>query len=159
MSPLQQLVHVDLSWILARICSRRSPTDDEGFTFFCSNRHAQLGCGRTFPVYWHSIIPHCTLRVAQLLGLLKAVAAAPSLHAAWQASRLTLSLRSASRWLRQWAAQSTWIRTRLHMLIASPGKIDELPDPLMLRHLHAAFPLEPCSLAAFQSKFQIAIGG
>lgn len=156
---LPVLHRVDISWPLARVCSKGPRNGDSGAAFFCSNRHAKIGCGRTFPIYWNSVIPASSLRVSQLLDWLRAVAAEPSVHAAWQSSGLQISFRSACRWLTKWRGQTTPVRTRLHMLIPPPGKIDKLPDPLMLRHLDVAFPSASCPMEAFQSEFQTAITG
>lgn len=43
------------------------------------------------------------------------------------------------------------------MRCTAPARANEQPDPLMLHHLHAAFPSASCPMAAFQSQFQIAI--
>jgi hypothetical protein len=94
-----------------------------------------------------------------LLKLLQAVAKGPSIHAAWQASDLAISFRSACRWLVKWRGLKIHVRPRLHQMVSPPGKTDEMPDPLMLRHLEAAFPLAPCPMAAFQSEFQTSIAG
>lgn len=156
---LPVLIRLDGARLLARVRPGGPRNGNPGAAFFCSNRHAKLGCGRTFPLYWHTVIPDSSLRVSQLLRLLRAVAAVPSIHAAWQASGVAISFRSACRWLVKWRGLTIHVRTRLHMLIPSPGKKDEMPDPLMLRHLEAAFPLTPCPMAAFQSEFQTSIAG
>lgn len=129
-------------------------TVTRGLRFFCSNRYSNTGCGRTFPVHWDDIIPHSSLRPAQLLTLIRAVASAPTRHAAWAASRLSVSLTGAYRWFAKWCRSAPALRTWLCLSGAPPGKSDELSDPHSLRHLDAAFPACPCPAAAFQNRFQ-----
>lgn len=127
--------------------------------FFCSNRHSKSGCGCTFPVYWHDVIPYCSLRTFQLFELLERRAAATSAHAAWRASILVFSLRTACRWLARWQTLTCHVRARLGLLAAPPGKTDAHADPMTLRHLVAAFPQAACPIAAFQHDLQVAITG
>jgi hypothetical protein len=129
-----------------------------GLRFFCSNRRARPGCGRTFSILWDTVIPRCLLRTGQLVDLLQA-AAAGALHAAGAASRLAISARSACRWVARWKLLAAHVRTRLCLVAAPPGKTDGLPDPLGLRHLAAAFPTDACPLAAFQRVLQVAVTG
>lgn len=95
----------------------------------------------------------------QLLDLLRAASTGTSVHAAWQASSLTMSLRSACRWLARWHLLTAHVRARLYLVVAPPGKADDQPDPLTLRHLAAAFPEASCPIAAFQSGLQTPITG
>lgn len=134
-------------------------SETRALRFFCSNRHSNTGCGRTFPVYCHSIIPCCSLRTVQLLVLLRAVSEGTSIHASWQSSSLAISLRSAYRWLARWKLLTTHLRAWLHRLVAPPSRADDLPDPMTLHHLAAAFPDAPCLIAAFQDHFQTPITG
>lgn len=128
-----------------------------GLRFFCTDRYSNIGCGRTFSLHWEEVIPFATLRTVQLLELIRAVAAAPSRHAAWAASRLPMSLTSAYRWCAKWKSLATSMLTWLWTLVDPPRKIDGQPDPHHLRHLDAAFPACPCPAAAFQNRFQIPI--
>lgn len=69
-----------------------------GQRFFCSNRHASAGCGRTFSVHWSSIIPFCFLRTQALFAFIQALIQAKGcVHRAWLTSRFPLSLNSAYR--------------------------------------------------------------
>ena len=86
-------------------------------------------------------------------------AAAISKHAAWQASRLMFSLRTACRWLARWRDLTSHVRARLGLVAAPPGKTDGHADPMTLRHLVAAFPEAECPIAAFQHDQQVAITG
>ena len=71
--------------------------------------------------------------------------------------RLPISLRSASRRLLKWHGFMAHVRTYLHRVVLPPGKVDEIADPMMLRHFEAAFPLVPSPMAAFQSTFQTSV--
>lgn len=143
--------------IPTRIRTQRPRNGDPGDAFFCSNRYAKSGCGRTFPIYWSDVIPSATLRTYQLLELLRAVASACSVQAAWHGLRTPISLRGAHRWLASWKRATATIRSHLGRRADPPGKADGCPDPLSLHHLHAAFPQEVCAIAAYQDTFQRAI--
>lgn len=140
-------------------CRHRSRASHPGTAFFCSNRHSKLGCGLTFAVHWHDVIPYCSLRTCQLFELLEKCAAAASTHAAWQASRVIFSLRTACRWLSRWRDLTSHVRARLGLVATPPGKSDGHADPMTLRHLVAAFPHAECPIAAFQYDLQAAITG
>jgi hypothetical protein len=144
-------------WAPQRFGSVGESDRQPGSAFFCSNRYSNIGCGRTFSVHWENVIPHCTLRTAQLLELIRARDVAPSTHAAWAATRLSISLTSAYRWLARWRRSHTRLLTWLGAITDPPRKSDGHPDPLHLRHLDAAFPSCPCPAAAFQNRFQIPI--
>ena len=126
-----------------------------GLRLLCSDRYSNSGCGGTFSVHWDEVIPGASLAAAELLILIRALAAAPSRHAAWAATELTLSLTGAYRWFARWERFATSIKTWLCTVCHPPGKIDSLPDPHNLRHLDAAFPACPCPAAAFQIRFQV----
>ena len=113
-----------------------------GLRLLCSDRYSNSGCGRTFSAHWDELIPGASL------------AAAPSRHAAWAATTLTISLTGAYRWFSRWARFATSIKTWLCSVCHPPGKTDSLPDPHNLRHLDAAFPACPWPAAAFQNRFQ-----
>lgn len=127
--------------------------------FFCSNRHSNAGCGRTFSVHWEDVIPRCSLPARDLATLIRSVDEGKSVHSAWAASRLWISLSSAYRWLRRWMLHLAHIRTRLCLVRDPPGKTDFLPDPLSFRHLLAICPADGCPVARFQSKTQTPITG
>jgi hypothetical protein len=105
------------------------------------------------------VIPYCSLRTCQLFELLRRLAAEPSTHAAWQASRLVFSLRTIRRWLARWRALTSHVRAHLARIAAPPGKIDGRADPMTLGHLVAAFPHAMCPVAEFQEHLQMAITG
>ena len=132
-----------------------SDTEIRGLRMWCSNRYSNKGCGRTSPVHWEGIIPFATLRTTQLLKLIRALATAPSQHAAWASSGLSSSITGAYHWFARWKRAGTSLLTWLCTLTDPPRKSDGLPDPHHLRHLDAAFPVCPCPAAAFQHRFQI----
>jgi hypothetical protein len=134
----------------ANTCSK-----SRGLRLLCSDRYSNSGCGRTFSVHWDDVIPGASLATAELLILIRALAAAPSRHAAWAATTLTISLTGAYRWFARWARFATYIKTWLCTVCHPPGKSDSLPDHHNLRHLDAAFPACPCPAAAFQNRFQV----
>lgn len=129
-----------------------------GGRLLCSDRYSNSGCGRTFSVHWDDVIPGASLAAAELLTLIRALSTAPSRHAAWAATRLTISLTGAYRWFARWASFAPSIKTWLCTVCHPPGKSDGLPDPHNLRHLDAAFPACPCPAAAFQKRFQAPLG-
>ncbi len=132
--------------------------DTRGLRFFCSTRYSRTGCGRTFSIHWDTVIPYCSLRTVQLFALVLAAVAA-SVHGAWAASRVSMSVRSAYRWVARWQLNTTHIRARLCLVLSPPGKSDEQSDPFTLRHLKAAFPAVACPIAAFQQQLQVPITG
>lgn len=149
----------DHPWLPLWPCCNRSRSSHSGAAFFCSNRHSKLGCGRTFPVHWSDVIPYCSLRTCEFFELLDSHAAEASAHAAWRASRLFCSLRTACRWLARWRDLTCHVRARLGLVADPPGKSDGHADPMTLRHLIAAFPQAACPIAAFQECLQVAITG
>lgn len=95
------------------------------------------------PVYWHDVVPYCSLRTCQLFELIQGRAAAPSPHAAWQASLPAFSLRTVYRWLAKWRDLTAHVRANLVRIAEPPGKIDGKADLMTLRHLLSAFPHVP----------------
>jgi hypothetical protein len=91
--------------------------------------------------------------------MLTGLAAGTSAHAAWQASRVCVSRRTACRWFRRWRDLTSHVRARLGLVADPPGKTDGGADPMTLRHLVAAFPQAACPIAAFQHEQQVAITG
>ena len=132
-----------------------SGRETRGVRMWCTDRGSAHGCGRTTSVHWDPCIPHASLRTAQLLELLRARAAAPTRHAAWAASRLSVSLSGAYRWFARWQRGSARLFSLLCSLADPPGKTGGPPDPHHLIHLAAAFPPIGCPAAAFQNRCQI----
>ena len=140
---------------LKGLAPKGSKEETRGPRMWCSDRGFAIGCGRTFSVHWDDCIARATLRISQLLALLREMATAPTRHAAWHRSGITISLTGAYRWFARWQRGAARLITWLCPLADPPEKSDGQPDPLNLRHLHAAFPGTSCPAAAFQIHFQI----
>lgn len=116
----------------------------------CSNRQARRGCGRTFSVWLADKIRRLSLTTGGL-GRFLYRAVGDGILAAIRASSGHLSDRT---WLRIWKrfqlAQSP-IRTALSGR-CPPPELPAEPRPAahVLAHLQAAFPNDPCPIAAFQ---------
>ena len=123
---------------------------------FCSNRNARHGCGRTFSIWLADKIRRLSLTTGGLWRFLQR-AAAGSILAAIRAAECHLSDRTWQRiWKRFDLAQSK-IRTALSGRYPPPELPGRLPaEPSKrpaahtLAHLQAAFPNDPCPIAAFQ---------
>jgi hypothetical protein len=146
-------------WIPSRDRRRRNGHRIPRPTFFCSNRHSNTGCGRTFSIHWDDVIPRHSLPAEHLAALVRSAHEGRSIHRAWAASKLWISLTSAYRWLRRWKLNLGHIRTRLCLIQDPPGKTDFLPDPLSVRHLLALCPVDHCPVANFQQMTQTAVTG
>jgi hypothetical protein len=105
------------------------------------------------------VIPRHSLPAEHLAALVQPVHGGGSIHRAWAASKLWISLTSAYRWLRRWKLNLGHIRTRLCLIQDPPGKTDFLPDPLSVRHLLALCPVDHCPVANFQQMTQTAVTG
>jgi hypothetical protein len=121
---------------------------------FCSNRNARPGCGRTVSVWLTDKIRRLSLTTAALWRFLQ-LAVAGTLAAA---IRLVADCRRSDRtWQRLWKrfnrGQSR-IRTALSACRPPPAVPAEpahrRPAAHVLAHLRAAFPDDPCPIAAFQ---------
>ena len=114
---------------------------------YCSNRHAQRGCGRTFSVWLADKIRRLSLSTRVVWRFLQQVIAG-SIAAATR----SMTERSDRTWQRLWKrfqlAQST-IRTALLKRCPPPQMSAERPEAQVIAHLQAAFPVD-CPLAAFQ---------
>lgn len=119
---------------------------------FCSNRNLRPGCGRTVSVWLADKIRRLCLGTGILWQFLQGAAAA-GITAAIHAVR-DFSDCSDRTWQRVWKrfhlAQSK-IRTALSSRCPPPPlPAEHRPAAHVLAHLHAAFPHDPCPIAAFQ---------
>jgi hypothetical protein len=120
---------------------------------FCSNRHARLGCGRTFSVWCADKVRRLSLTAACLWRFLRH-AARGLLRDAIGAARCHLCDRTLQRiWNRFDQGQST-IRTAL-CTRCPPPQLPATPTQRtaaahVLAHLQAAFPDADCPIASFQ---------
>jgi len=114
---------------------------------YCSNRHAQRGCGRTFSVWLADKIRRLSLSTSAVWRFLQQVIAG-SIAAATR----SMTERSDRTWQRLWKrfllAQSS-IRTVLLKRCPPPTLSSDQPEAQVIAHLQAAFPVD-CPLAAFQ---------
>jgi hypothetical protein len=117
---------------------------------FCSNRQARPGCGRTFSVWVVDKIRRLGLTAGALWRFLQH-AVADGILAAIRGCHCHLSDRTLLRiWTRFQHGQST-LRTALFALQPPPElPAEHRPAAQVLAHLQAAFPDDPCPIAAFQ---------
>jgi hypothetical protein len=121
-----------------------------GRRIWCSNRNRRPGCGRTFTVWAADTLRRLSVTATTLGRFLHRVVADGS----GAARRAFLGLRSERTWLRLWQrfrrAQSQ-IRSALSGRCAPPQlPAAHRPASQTLAHLQAAFPNDPCPIAAFQ---------
>jgi hypothetical protein len=114
---------------------------------YCSNRHSQRGCGRTFSIWLADKIRRCSLGTRAVWRFLQQVIAG-SIAAATR----SMTERSDRTWQRVWKrfqrAQST-MRAALLKRCPPPQLSSKCPEAQVIAHLQAAFPVD-CPLAAFQ---------
>jgi hypothetical protein len=114
---------------------------------YCSNRHAQRGCGRTFSVWLADKIRHLSLSTRAVWRFLQQVIAG-SIAAATR----SMTERSDRTWQRLWKrfqlAQSN-LRSALIKRGPPPSLSADRPEAQVIAHLQTAFPAD-CPLAAFQ---------
>lgn len=117
---------------------------------YCSNRHAQKGCGRTFSIWLADKIRRLSLSTHVVWRFVREVIAG-SLAAATRA--MADYERSDRTWQRLWKrfqlAQST-LRSTLIKRCPSPTLSANRPEAQVIAHLQAAFPQADYPLAAFQ---------
>jgi hypothetical protein len=114
---------------------------------YCSNRHSQSGCGRTFSVWLADKIRHLSLSTRAVWRFLQQVIAG-SIAAATR----SMTERSDRTWQRLWKrfqlAQSN-LRSALIKRGPPPSLSADRPEAQVIAHLQTAFPAD-CPLAAFQ---------
>lgn len=119
---------------------------------YCSNRHSQRGCGRTFSVWLADKIRRLSLSTSAVWRFLQQVIAG-SIAAATR----SMSERSDRTWQRVWKrfqlAQSA-LRSALIKCCPPPQLSSNRPEAQVIAHLGAAFP-DDCPLATFQHAFHL----
>lgn len=129
-----------------------------GRRIYCNNRKRRRnGCGRTFSVWSADRLKRLRLGAAALWAFLTLVLQLGNKAAALRAVTTGLSVSCAYRlWTRFLNGQSH-LRTALARLCAAPQvSRSRRPFEQTLAHLQAAFPHDPCPVAAFQQRFQSA---
>ncbi len=120
---------------------------------YCSNRHSQSGCGRTFSVWLADKIRRLSLSTRVVWRFLQQVIAG-SIAAATR----SMTERSDRTWQRLWKrfqlAQSN-LRTVLLKRCPPPTMSSDRPEAQVLAHLKTAFPQADCPLATFQHAFHL----
>lgn len=121
---------------------------------FCSNRRRATGCGRTFSVWMADKVKRLLLTADALWAFLKQAVATGNRLQAFRNLSSGLSDSAPYRiWKRFGEAQSA-IRTALGRMCKPPEVASEEPAHHTLAHLEAAFPDQPCPIAAFQVRLQ-----
>ena len=117
---------------------------------FCSNRHARPGCGRTFSVWLADKIRRLSLTTGGVWRFLQRVAD-DGIRAAIRVANGHLSDRTWCRIWKRFDLGQSKIRTALLGRCPPPElPAEHRPAAHVLAHLHAAFPNDPCPIAAFQ---------
>ncbi|MEO6992274.1 MAG: hypothetical protein ABI273_01480 [Lacunisphaera sp.] len=121
---------------------------------FCSDRGRRGGCGRTFAIFFASVLPRHSLTTALWSDLLRAILAGTAVKTAWENLRSCFSLEAAYRLVRRTRARLAFLRPLLDRTIASPPSTQS--DPLLqtLEHFQLIFDAEPDLATAFQIRFQ-----
>ena len=125
-----------------------------GIRFFCSDRFAKGGCGKTFSIFWANSLPHTSLRTKEFWELLELTSLGKSLHNAWASSRLQLSLRSAYRWVKRFKLSLPHIRSRLYTDHSVPKAWADSVENLTLKELHQLFAEKGSPISVFQLRYQ-----
>jgi hypothetical protein len=122
---------------------------------YCSNRHAQCGCGRTFSVWLADKIRRLSLSTSAVWRFLEQVIAGSIAAATRGVAEYERSERTWQRlWKRFQLAQST-LRSALLKRCPPPTLSSDRPEAQVIAHLQAAFLQDDCPLAAFQHSLHL----
>jgi hypothetical protein len=126
--------------------------------FFCSNRHNNKGCGKTYSLLWSHKIAHTSLIAKELILFILSYSISLRVHKAWTNTKVTFSITTAYRWAKKWNSKLSHIRSLL-LLTRAPPINTKNPDinPLLktLHHLAEVYPKELCCITAFQQQHQV----
>lgn len=131
-----------------------SGTVNRGQRVFCSNRGRRNGCGRTFPVFFASVLPRHTFTAPLLWKSLRGWLTGSSIKASWESSGAPLSLDTFYHLLQRLRRKLDALRTALHALAPAPGGTTRDPLRQTLEHLRAVFATDPCPPERFQLRIQ-----
>lgn len=115
---------------------------------YCSNRHSQSGCGRTFSVWLADKIRRLSLSTHVVWRFLQQVIAGSIAAAA-----RSMTERSDRTWQRVWKRfqlAQTILRSALIKRCPPPTLFSDRPEAQVIAHLQVAFSQDNCPLAAFQ---------
>jgi hypothetical protein len=131
---------------------KRAAESRRGQRAFCSDRGQRGGCGKTFAIFFSTVLPRHSLNTVLLWKLLLELLKGSSLKAAWESLRTAFSLAGAYRLVRALKRRLDGVRPRLCRK-ASPAASRQ-SDPLLqtVEHLAQVFPQN--ALDAFQRHFQ-----
>ncbi len=126
-----------------------------GQRVFCSDRGQRGGCGKTFALFFATILPRHTFNAPLLWALLLKLLVGTTIRAASDALTLPFSLETTYGLIRRVRRRQDSVRSvlyREHPMPAS-GQIDPLLQTL--EHLQQIFAPDPCVLARYQRHFQV----
>lgn len=151
--------HSQISRAPLRLCALWSWQAKQRAAFFCSARYSNSGCGRTFSVYWDTVLTHCNLRADALWRFLLALSQrGKSIFRLWRESGFEgMSLTSAYRWVKKWRMARARIRSSICSRgLSMPQEREGMSQDALTLQLMRAFsdPVQICPLACFQSTFQ-----
>ena len=125
--------------------------------FFCSDRFAKSGCGKTFSLLWCDRLVNSSACLKQLIVFLTAFATGSTVHKAWYKSKANFSISTAYRWVKRFLRSISHIRSQLPAtslkLSARGSPSSGTPALKTLAHLASTFK-EGCCLSSFQLHFQ-----
>jgi hypothetical protein len=130
-----------------------SERQKRGQRVYCSNRHRQRGCGKTFSVLFSLLLKARIIPAGLVVSFLSTVLAGACRQAAWLSLCHGFSLESGYRIWREWVAAQSYLRT---WLCRKSPPHEQARDGLAQTwdHLRATFAGRPCPVAAFQEHFQ-----
>lgn len=124
--------------------------------FFCSDRYANQGCGRTYSLLYTHHIHASNICAVALLTLIGKVASGSKTHKAWSASRSSFSITTAYRFIRRWRAACAHIRSTLSRTRPPPQHSHHGAEHTTWLHLQqdCHTPGGTCCITVFQTLYQ-----
>ena len=125
-----------------------------GQRVFCSNRGQRGGCGKTFPLFFETILPRHTFSGRLLWALLLKLLKGSTIKAAAEGLGLPFTLEGVYALVRRLRGRQAVVRSLLYSEVPAPPSGQT--DPLLqtVEHLQQIFPPNRCALAAYQQRFQ-----
>jgi hypothetical protein len=130
-----------------------------GQRVFCSNRGQRDGCGKTFPLFFASVLPRHTFTAALLWALLCKVLGGATITLAAETLRLPFSPEAVYGIVRRLRLRLGALRSLLCRERPAPASSQTDPLRQTLEHLQRIFPQHTGALAAYQHHFQQALLG
>lgn len=127
---------------------------------WCSpRRKSRPGCATLVTIIFQHVLPRHSFTADLLWGLLGALMAGGSIHAAWLKLRIPLSLQATCQLLHRARDRLGDIRSGLLRITTPPKSRHNEPLVQAAEHLRCAFPQASCPVSAFQLHFQAPILG